>query len=215
MNKSREITRNFLHQPRPTAGKLNRKLSQAAPPLEAGSPCSCFHCSLVTFQGGNPKVKGKGGGMRSPSPHTPKTIPVNTSKPLSSRRGRLDSTCQRPGPECVLLTEQDQNPPPPAAAAPNMTQVGMSPRDEMGQAKWNLGGGSQRRREKTLPGLRQPKRILPGNSQTQGPARIPREREGQCVQHEPQGTSNKGDPRSHKHPRLPTGLTSWSPQPPP
>lgn len=33
--------------------------SQSVQPLKAGSPCCCFHCSLVNFQGENPKAKGK------------------------------------------------------------------------------------------------------------------------------------------------------------
>ena len=71
LNKSREITRNFLYQPRHTAGNLSSEQSQAVPPLEA-VPLLLFPLFPGELPGWKPKSQEQGGGMRSPSPHTPK-----------------------------------------------------------------------------------------------------------------------------------------------
>lgn len=90
LKKSREIMRNFLCQPRHTAGNPSSEQDQEYPPWK-WSPCSCFHCSLVNFQGENAKPRAEGRLEVSLFPHT-KNIQVNTPKTLSGRGGHSDAT---------------------------------------------------------------------------------------------------------------------------
>lgn len=85
--------------------------------------------------------------------------------------------------------------------------------DGGGTGRVEFGWGQSEEKEENLPGPGKPERILQAIHKPRGQPDSPGN--GKGAQHGPQETSNKGDPRSHKHPRLPTGLTFWSPQPPP
>lgn len=91
------------------------------PHLEAGFPCLCFHCSLVSLQGGNPKAQA-GAGRRHEVPLSPYTLKFKGTHQSHCPARRPDSTCQMPGPS-VHSSEQTRN----QQLSSHTSQVGMSP----------------------------------------------------------------------------------------
>lgn len=166
MNKSREITRNFLHRPRSTAGN---RIRQWPAPLEAGFPCFCAStvpwstCRVETQRQGQ-RV---GRHQASLSPQTPKS---KRTHPNHCQAEEVTPTAPVSLLAPCILTEQDLTNHHRQLPAPLKWECHQQA--EKRQAKWNLGGSSQEKGE-NLPGFRQPRRTFPGNPQTLGPARIP------------------------------------------
>lgn len=171
MGKSREIARNFQHEPRPTAGNLSGEQRGSAPPLGSGVPLPLFPLLPGQLAGWKPNSPGQeqGGGMRSPSPHTPSSPRAYTI--ATFKRNALTPPVRCQAPVCTPRPETSSCSSQPLSGR-NVATVG----EEAGQVEF--GWGQSQEKGGNLPSLRQVSRTLPGISTNPGASPVPLERGG-------------------------------------